>query len=37
MYVLPIEDLVALARSRLTRSWSTDECQIFLHAQDCPP
>ena len=29
--------LVALARARLTRSWRPEECQQFLHLEQCPP
>jgi WD40 repeat protein len=36
LYVLPIEDLIGLARTRLTRSWTADECQQFLHQEQCP-
>jgi sugar lactone lactonase YvrE len=31
-----VEDLVALARERLTRSLSTEECQQFLRLEACP-
>ena len=31
VYVLPIDELMALARSRLTRGWTPDECANFLH------
>jgi WD40 repeat protein/transcriptional regulator with XRE-family HTH domain len=36
VYLLKIEDLVTLARSRLTRSLTTEECQKYLHVQTCP-
>jgi WD40 repeat protein/DNA-binding SARP family transcriptional activator len=36
IYVLPIEELVALARSRLTRTWTAEECQRYLHLDQCP-
>jgi WD40 repeat protein len=36
VYVLPIEELMALARSRLTRSFTLEECQRFLHMEQCP-
>jgi WD40 repeat protein len=35
-YVLPIEELVDLAQSRVTRSLTTEECQQFLHVDECP-
>jgi len=33
---LDIDDLIDLARSRLTRSWTQDECQTYLHRDTCP-
>ena len=36
VYVLPIEELVALAKTRVTRSLTTDECQKYLHLDQCP-
>jgi WD40 repeat protein len=35
MYTSQFEDLVALARSRVTRALTPDECQKYLH-QACP-
>jgi hypothetical protein len=35
-YTLNIEELVELAKARLTRTWTTDECQQFLHVEACP-
>ena len=35
-YVLSAEELVALARSRVTRSLTTLECQKYLHREACP-
>lgn len=37
LYVLPVEDLMALARTRLTRTLTKEECQRFLHSPECPP
>jgi WD40 repeat protein len=37
LFLLKIEDLVALARQRVTRSLSAEECQEFLHTATCPP
>jgi WD40 repeat protein len=37
IYVLPVEELINLARSRLTRTWTLKECQQFLHLEQCPP
>ena len=36
VYALRVEDLVALAKARLTRTWTPDECRTFLHADRCP-
>ena len=36
VFVLPIEDLVKLAESRLTRTLTTEECQQYLHVDVCP-
>ena len=35
VYVFPIEDLTALARARLTRSLTIEECQQYLHVEQC--
>jgi WD40 repeat protein len=37
LLALDIDDLLALARSRLTRSWTEDECRSYLHLDRCPP
>jgi hypothetical protein len=37
VYALPIEDLVKIAKSRVTRSLTPDECGRFLHTPQCPP
>jgi WD40 repeat protein len=36
-YFLDIDDLMQLARSRLVRTWTLDECQKFLSMDTCPP
>ena len=36
MYELKIEDLIALAKSRLTRELTLNECQKYLHVEACP-
>jgi hypothetical protein len=36
VYLLRIEDLFALAKSRVTRSLTTEECQQYLHMEQCP-
>ncbi len=36
IYLLHIEDLIALANSRLTRTLTLEECQQYLHLDACP-
>jgi WD40 repeat protein len=36
LYAINIEDLLALARTRVTRLLKAEECQQYLHEQ-CPP
>ena len=36
-YVLPVDELVGIARARLSRSLSDEECRQYLHLQACPP
>jgi WD40 repeat protein len=36
IYLLKIEDLVALAKQRVTRALTTEECQQYLHVTACP-
>jgi WD40 repeat protein/transcriptional regulator with XRE-family HTH domain len=36
IYLLRIEDLMALAKQRVTRSLTTEECQQYLHVPTCP-
>jgi WD40 repeat protein len=36
LYAVRVEDLVALARSRVTRTLTTEECQKYLHVDECP-
>jgi WD40 repeat protein/transcriptional regulator with XRE-family HTH domain/energy-coupling factor transporter ATP-binding protein EcfA2 len=36
IYLLQIEDLIALAKSRVTRSLTLEECQQYLHVDACP-
>ena len=33
---LDIDDLIQVARSRLTRWWTPDECEAYLHRETCP-
>ncbi|MGQ0605161.1 MAG: nSTAND1 domain-containing NTPase [Anaerolineales bacterium] len=36
VYAFKIEDLVALAKSRVTRTLTEQECQQYLHVDQCP-
>ncbi|MBI1256449.1 MAG: protein kinase, partial [Chloroflexi bacterium] len=36
IYILDIDELIALAQSRLTRTWTVAECQRYLHTDICP-
>ena len=36
IFLLPIEDVIALAKSRVTRSLTDEECQRYLHVERCP-
>jgi hypothetical protein len=36
VYAATIDDLVALAQSRLTRTLTEQECQQYLHVEACP-
>jgi WD40 repeat protein len=36
VYVVHADRLLALARSRLTRSFTLEECQKYLHSEQCP-
>ncbi len=36
VYVLPTKDIIALAKSRLTRTLTLEECQQYLHVEQCP-
>jgi WD40 repeat protein len=35
VYLLELEDLISLARSRLTRALTAEECQKYLHVERC--
>ena len=37
VYAASIEELMALARSRLTRTWTLVECKKYLQLDTCPP
>jgi DNA-binding SARP family transcriptional activator len=36
-YVLSLDELIRIAKSRLTRTFTTDECIKYLHVEQCPP
>jgi len=36
IHILALDELVALARSRLTRGLTEEECQKYLHLEQCP-
>ncbi|MBK8784735.1 MAG: hypothetical protein IPO22_23735 [Anaerolineales bacterium] len=36
IFYLQIEDVIALAQSRVTRTLTTEECQQYLHVDACP-
>ena len=35
-FVVDTDELVSLARSRVTRSLTAEECQKYLHVEECP-
>ena len=37
IYTLRLEELIAIAHSRMKRSLTDDECRRFLHVERCPP
>jgi WD40 repeat protein len=37
VHLLDVEELKALARSRVTRSLRPEECKKYLHVDQCPP
>jgi WD40 repeat protein len=37
IYVLSVDELVGIARARLSRSLSDEECRQYLHVDVCPP
>jgi len=36
VWALDVDDLVKIARSRLTRTFTDDECARYLHLSRCP-
>lgn len=37
LYVLPLDEILSLAETRVTRWFTEDECQQYLHLDTCPP
>jgi WD40 repeat protein len=37
VFLLNLDELIELARSRLTRWFTLDECRQYLHTDTCPP
>jgi hypothetical protein len=37
VYAMDIEILISLARSRVTRNLTLDECRRYLHLEEVPP
>jgi WD40 repeat protein len=37
IYLLRIDDLMALAKQRVTRELTMEECKEYLHVEQCPP
>jgi len=37
IYAMDIHDLLKLARSRVTRNLTPDECQRYFQSEKCPP
>jgi WD40 repeat protein len=37
VYLLDLDELIALAHTRLTRWFTHEECQTYLHTDTCPP
>ena len=35
-YIFSTQDLIRLAKSRLTRGFTLDECRQYLHTDTCP-
>ena len=36
VYALRLDELTRVARSRLTRSWTPEECRQYLRTETCP-
>ncbi len=36
IYALSLDDIISIAKSRVTRALTNDECQKYLHVDKCP-
>jgi hypothetical protein len=36
VYTLDNDELIAIAKDRVTRSFTEDECRAYLHVEECP-
>jgi WD40 repeat protein len=36
-FVFDVDELMVIARTRLTRGWTPEECRQYLHTDTCPP
>jgi WD40 repeat protein len=36
VYTLDTDELIQIAKDRVTRSFTKDECRTYLHMEDCP-
>jgi hypothetical protein len=36
VFLLRLDDLLALAQTRVTRKFTVEECQKYLHVEQCP-
>ena len=37
VWALDLDELIAIATDRLTRTLTEDECRQYLHVERCPP
>ena len=37
VYALDLRELINLARSRVTRSFTAEECELYFQSKTCPP
>jgi WD40 repeat protein len=36
IYALPLDEIIAMAKARVTRALTADECRKYLHVDKCP-